>query len=96
MLFLLLSNEQWRSRFRTKTNPLSIVPPEIMSKLQHDAYFYKPQESKPDYPLLVFLPGLDETGKDLMSRQTDSLESGFDVRCFVIPPEDIDDFDFSL
>ena len=65
-----------------------------MPELQHqNAYFYNPQESKPNRPLLIFLPGLDETGKDLMSRQTDSLEIGFDVRCFVIPPEDIDDFD---
>lgn len=66
----------------------------IMPKLQHqNAYFFNPQASKPNCPLLIFLPGLDETGKDLMSRQTDSLEAGFDVRCFVIPPEDIDDFD---
>ncbi len=64
-----------------------------MIELQHDAYFFNPQPSKPDDPLLIFLPGLDETGKYLMSLQTDSLEIGFDVRCFVIPPEDIDDFD---
>ena len=42
--------------------------------------------ANPIVPLLIFLPGLDETGKDLMSRQTDSLEIGFDVRCFVVPP----------
>jgi pimeloyl-ACP methyl ester carboxylesterase len=64
-----------------------------MPELQHDAYFFNPQASKPNCPLLIFAPGLDETGKELMSRQTDSLEIGFDVRCFVIPPEDIDDFD---
>ena len=64
-----------------------------MPELQHYAYFFNPQASKPDCPLLIFLPGLDETGLDLMSLQTDSLEAGFDVRCFVIPPEDIDDFD---
>lgn len=64
-----------------------------MPELQHDAYFFNPQASKPNLPLLIFLPGLDETGKDLMSKQTDSLEAGFDVRCFVIPPEDIDNFD---
>lgn len=65
-----------------------------MPELQHqNAYFFNPQKSKPNCPLLIFLPGLDETGKDLMSRQTDSFETGFDVRCFVIPPEDIDDFD---
>lgn len=65
-----------------------------MPELQHqNAYFFNPQASKPNCPLLIFLPGLDETGKDLMTMQTDSLETGFDVRCFVIPPEDIDDFD---
>ncbi len=64
-----------------------------MPELQHDAYFFNPQASKPNCPLLIFLPGLDETGLDLMSMQTDSLEIGFDVRCFVISPEDIDDFD---
>ena len=64
-----------------------------MPELQHkNAYFFNPQESKPNCPLLIFLPGLDETGTDLMALQTDSLEIGFDVRCFVIPPEDIDDF----
>ncbi|WP_319421855.1 alpha/beta fold hydrolase [Pleurocapsa sp. FMAR1] len=64
-----------------------------MPELQHDAYFFNPQANRPNLPLLIFLPGLDETGKYLMSLQTDSLEAGFDVRCFVIPPEDIDDFD---
>ena len=64
-----------------------------MPELQHNAYFFNPQPSRPNCPLLIFLPGLDETGLDLMSLQTDSLEIGFDVRCFVIPPEDIDDFD---
>ena len=64
-----------------------------MPQLQHDAYFYSPQASKPNCPLLIFLPGLDETGQDLMSKQTASLQTNFDVRCFVVPPEDIDDFD---
>ncbi len=64
-----------------------------MPELQHEnAYFYSPQENKPNCPLLIFLPGLDETGKNLMSRQTAGLEAGFDVRCFVIPPEDLDDW----
>ena len=65
-----------------------------MPELQHkNAYFFNPQGSRSKFPLLIFLPGLDETGTDLMTLQTDSLEIGFDVRCFVIPPEDIDDFD---
>ena len=49
-----------------------------MPQLQHkNAYFFNPQESKPNCPLLIFLPGLDETGTDLMALQTDSLEIGF-------------------
>ncbi|WP_036486357.1 alpha/beta fold hydrolase [Myxosarcina sp. GI1] len=65
-----------------------------MPELQHEnAYFYSPQENKPNCPLLIFLPGLDETGKELMSRQTASLEVAFNVRCFVIPPEDLDNWE---
>ncbi|GAB4544664.1 MAG: alpha/beta fold hydrolase [Pleurocapsa sp.] len=65
-----------------------------MPKLQHkNAYFYNPHQDKPDRPLLVFLPGLDETGKDLMTRQTASLSASFDLRCFVIPPQDLDDWE---
>lgn len=64
-----------------------------MSDLKHNAYFFNPRGNRPDYPLLIFLPGMDETGKDLMTLQTESLETGFDVRCFVIPPEDLDNWD---
>ena len=63
-----------------------------MPELQHDAYFYSPQGSNPNYPLLIFLPGLDETAKESMSLQTAGLEAGFDVRCFIISPEDLDNF----
>ena len=39
-----------------------------MSELQHDAYFFNSQASKPNCPLLIFQPGLDETGLDLWKR----------------------------
>jgi pimeloyl-ACP methyl ester carboxylesterase len=57
------------------------------------SYFFTPQLSNPEYPLLVFLPGMDETGKDLMRLQTAGLENAFDVRCFVIPPDELTTLD---
>ena len=44
-------------------------------------------------PLLIYLPGLDETGKSLISLQTASFEKDFNVRSLVIPPDDLDDWD---
>lgn len=41
-----------------------------------------------DYPLFVFLPGMDGTGL-LLRLQTKGLETAFDVRCLVIPPDDL-------
>ena len=64
-----------------------------MSQLQCDVYFYSPFQDTDNCPLLVFLPGLNETGQGLMSRQMACLESYFDVRCLVIPPKDLDDWD---
>lgn len=52
-------------------------------------YFLTPAKSSLSYPLLVFLPGLDETGKELLDIQTAGLENAFDVRCFVIPPDQL-------
>ncbi len=43
--------------------------------------------------MLVYLPGLDETGKALISLQTVSFEKDFNVRSLVIPPDDLDDWD---
>ena len=64
-----------------------------MSLSQHNGYFLTPGQANPQAPLLVFLPGMDETGKDLITLQTASLVTAFDVRCFVIPPEDVDNWD---
>ena len=64
-----------------------------MSKIDSSSYFFTPRRTNPGYPLFVFLPGMDETGKDLMRLQTAGLENAFDVRCFVIPPDDLTTWD---
>ena len=58
-----------------------------------NAYFLSFQTGYLDAPLLVYLPGLDETGKDLISLQTASFEEDFNVRALVIPSDDLDDWD---
>ncbi|WP_427157129.1 hypothetical protein ACQFX9_17040 [Aliinostoc sp. HNIBRCY26] len=63
------------------------------SQLRSHPYFLTPQSSQPNYPLFVFLPGMDETGKELMYIQTAGLEAAFDVRCFVIPADDLTSWD---
>ena len=71
-----------------------------MPKSQCDVYFYSPYRDSDtktthwqNLPLLVFLPGLNETGQGLMSRQMASLKNKFDIRCLVIPPKDLDGWD---
>ena len=64
-----------------------------MTRSQCDVYFYSPFQDTGNRPLLIFLPGLNETGQGLMSRQMASLEAKFDIRCLVIPPKDLDDWD---
>ena len=64
-----------------------------MPELQCDVYFFSPYQDKGNRPLLIFLPGLNETGQGLMSRQMASLKDKFDIRCLVIPPKDLDDWD---
>jgi hypothetical protein len=65
----------------------------MSSKIRSQPYFLATQFSNPNYPLLVFLPGMDETGKELMYVQTAGLEAAFDVRCFVIPPDELTSWD---
>lgn len=62
-------------------------------KTRSHPYFITTQSSNPNYPLFVFLPGMDETGKELIYIQTAGLEAAFDVRCFVIPPDDLTSWD---
>lgn len=64
-----------------------------MSELKHNVYFLNQQRGKSDYPLFIFVPGLNETEKRLMFRQTSSLKTSFDVCCLVIPPENFDNWE---
>jgi len=64
-----------------------------MSNNSSQPYFITPHPGNPDNPLFVFLPGMDETGKELMSFQTAGLETAFDMRCFVIPPNNLTTWD---
>lgn len=50
--------------------------------------FLTPRRMSPHLPLFIFLPGMDGTGK-LLRSQTEGLETGFDVRCLAIPPNDL-------
>ncbi|WP_199192303.1 alpha/beta hydrolase [Chlorogloea sp. CCALA 695] len=57
----------------------------MISEQNSEPYFLTPHTSNPEYPLLIFLPGMNETGKALLKLETRGLEAGFDVRCLVIP-----------
>ena len=61
-----------------------------MTKMSRCPYFFTPFQDDRDRPLFVFLPGMDETGKELMTLQMAGLEAEFDVRCFVIPAAVLD------
>jgi hypothetical protein len=65
----------------------------MISNIRIHPYFLTPKLSKPNYPFFVFLPGMDETGKELVYIQTAVLEAAFDVHCFVIPPDDLTNWD---
>lgn len=54
--------------------------------------FLTPKALKPQFPLFVFLPGMDGTGQ-LLRAQTAGLEKAFDVRCLAIPPDDLTNWD---
>ncbi|MGH2415950.1 MAG: alpha/beta fold hydrolase [Microcystaceae cyanobacterium] len=51
-----------------------------------------PKRLQPEFPLFVYLPGMDGTGQ-LLRSQTAGLEVGFDVRCLAIPREDLTSWD---
>ncbi|BAY25769.1 alpha/beta hydrolase fold protein [Calothrix sp. NIES-2100] len=50
--------------------------------------FLTSKRIQPQYPLFVYLPGMDGTGQ-LLREQTAGLEMGFDVRCLAIPRQDM-------
>ncbi|WP_373524698.1 alpha/beta fold hydrolase [Nostoc sp.] len=54
--------------------------------------FLTPKRVQPEYPLLVYLPGMDGTGQ-LLRSQTVGLEAGFDVRCLAIPRKNLNTWD---
>ncbi|MCU0551811.1 MAG: alpha/beta hydrolase [Leptolyngbya sp. Prado105] len=56
--------------------------------IQSSPCFLTPKSLRPQFPLFVFLPGMDGTGQ-LLRSQTGGLEKGFDVRCLAIPPDDL-------
>jgi pimeloyl-ACP methyl ester carboxylesterase len=59
-----------------------------MPDVQSHPCFLTPERLQPDFPLFVFLPGMDGTGR-LLRTQTAGLEPAFDVRCLAIPPDDL-------
>lgn len=63
-----------------------------MPELASQPCFLTPKRLQPEYPLFVFLPGMDGTGQ-LLRTQTAGLEIAFDVRCLMIPPDDLTSWD---
>ncbi len=61
-------------------------------KVQLQPRFLAPRKINSDYPLFVYLPGMDGSGQ-LLRTQTDGLETGFDVRCLAIPRDDLTNWD---
>ncbi|MBD0361862.1 MAG: alpha/beta hydrolase, partial [Coleofasciculus sp. C3-bin4] len=59
-----------------------------MPEVKSHPCFLTPSRINPDYPLFVFLPGMDGTGQ-LLRLQTEGLETAFDVRCLAIPADDL-------
>ncbi|MUL36754.1 alpha/beta fold hydrolase [Gloeocapsopsis dulcis] len=59
-----------------------------MSEIDSKPVFLTPNKVQPEYPLFVFLPGMDGTGR-LLRSQTEGLEVAFDVRCLSIPLNDL-------
>lgn len=63
-----------------------------MSEANIHPCFLTPKLIQPEYPLFVFLPGMDGTGH-LLRTQTAGLEVAFDVRCLAIPRDDLTSWD---
>lgn len=63
-----------------------------MPDIQSRPCFLTPGRLNPNYPLFVFLPGMDGTGQ-LLRSQTKGLETAFDVRALAIPPEDLNNWE---
>ncbi len=61
-------------------------------KVERKPCFLVPKTINSDYPLFIYLPGMDGSGK-LLQTQTDGLQAGFDVRCLAIPRDDLTSWD---
>ncbi|MGB3693243.1 MAG: alpha/beta hydrolase [Spirulinaceae cyanobacterium] len=55
-------------------------------------HFLIANNHQPNYPLFIYLPGMDGTGK-LLRGQLGNLTKRFDVRCLVIPGDDLNDWE---
>ena len=53
--------------------------------------FLQPNKPKLSHPLLIYLPGMDGTGK-LLKNQLPGLGKFFDIRCLSIPLDDLTDW----
>ncbi|MEA5600979.1 alpha/beta hydrolase [Nostoc sp. UHCC 0252] len=63
-----------------------------ISEVELNPCFLTPKRVQPEYPLLVYLPGMDGTGQ-LLRSQTAGLETGFDVRSLALPRKDMNTWD---
>lgn len=63
-----------------------------MPDIKSHPCFLTPGRLNSNYPLFVFLPGMDGTGQ-LLRSQTKGLETAFDVRALAIPPDDLNNWD---
>lgn len=59
-----------------------------ISKVELKPCFLTPKKLQPQYPLFIYLPGMDGTGQ-LLRSQTAGLEASFDVRCLAISHSDM-------
>lgn len=54
-------------------------------------HLFTPTEPQPQKPLLVYLPGMDGSGR-LFSTQIPALHPHFEVRCLALPRDDRSDW----
>jgi hypothetical protein len=63
-----------------------------ISQVHSQPYFLTPLQPNPGYPLFIFLPGLGETTQ-LVRLETAGLETAFNVRCLMLPPQELSSWD---
>jgi len=65
----------------------------VASKQNSQLSFLRLPSEKANAPLLIYFPGLDETGQDLISLEMADFKQDFDVSGLIIPTDDLDDWD---